>query len=383
MGVGRIFLGELRAALTDRGVVIILIGGTVFYALFYPLPYRAQVAMDLPVIVVDQDASAHSRALIRRLEGAEQIRVIEVTRDPLGAEAQLRDMQAAAMLLIPPDFERDILRQHPVQVGAFGNAAYMVLYSQTVTGMINAVQEFSAEIVRERQLAAGRPGLIADALAEPLAVDVRELFNPDGGYANYVVPAVLILILQQTFLIGIGMMGAGRRERGLARARSLRELLAQAAAYLVLMAVLLGFYLLVVYEVYDFPRFGRVLDVYWLLLPFFLAVTFLGLALGQLFRSRETAMQIMMLVSLPAIFLAGFAWPAEIMPAWLVGLGQLLPSTSGIDGFVRVYQMGAALEEVRPAQRQLWLLAGLYLLLAWLGTGARFRRQAAVSYSAE
>ena len=377
MSTWRTFLAELRAALTDRGVVIILIGGSVFYALFYPLPYQAQVAIGLPVIVVDQDLSASSRELIRRVDATEQIRVIAVTRERLQAEAQLRNMQAAGMLLIAADFERDILRQRPVQVGAFGNAAFMVLYSQTVSGMIDAVQDFSGEIVRERQLAAGRSGLTADTLAEPLVVDPHELFNPDGGYANYVVPAVLILILQQTFLIGIGMMGAGRHEQGLAQAAGLRELLAQAAAYLVLMALLLGFYLLVVYEIYGFLRFGRVLDVYWLLLPFSLAVIFLGLALGQMFRSRETAMQIMLLVSVPAVFLAGFAWPAEIMPTAMVKLGLLIPSTSGIDGFVRLYQMGAALDEVRPAQQQLWLLAGFYLLLAWLGT--RLRRAAAVS----
>ena len=373
----RIMLAELRAALSDRGVVLIIIGGSIFYALFYPLPYQAQVAVGLPVIVVDQDGSAHSRALIRRVDAAEQVRVIEVVHESRGAEQKLRDMQAAGMLVIPPDFERDVLRQRPVQVGAFGNAAFMVLYSQTVTGMSNAVQDFSSEIVRERKLADGRPPLLADTLAQPLAVDLHELFNPDGGYANYIVPAVLILILQQTFLIGIGMMGAGRREQGLARAAGLRELLAQSGAYVLLMAVLLGFFLLVVYQVYDFPRFGRMRDVYWLLLPFFLAVTFLGLALGQLFRSRETAMQLMMMVSVPAIFLAGFAWPAEIMPIWLVALGQLIPSTPGIDGFVRVYQMGASLDEVRPAQLQLWLLAGFYLLAAWLG--ARFSRPAAVS----
>ena len=373
----RIMLAELRAALSDRGVVLIIIGGSIFYALFYPLPYQAQVAVGLPVIVVDQDGSAHSRALIRRVDAAEQVRVIEVVHESRGAEQKLRDMQAAGMLVIPPDFGRDVLRQRPVQVGAFGNAAFMVLYSQTVTGMSNAVQDFSSEIVRERKLADGRPPLLADTLAQPLAVDLHELFNPDGGYANYIVPAVLILILQQTFLIGIGMMGAGRREQGLARAAGLRELLAQSGAYVLLMAVLLGFFLLVVYQVYDFPRFGRMRDVYWLLLPFFLAVTFLGLALGQLFRSRETAMQLMMLVSVPAIFLAGFAWPAEIMPAWLVALGQLIPSTPGIDGFVKVYQMGASLDEVRPAQLQLWLLAGFYLLAAWLG--ARFSRPAAVS----
>ncbi|MEE4637307.1 MAG: ABC transporter permease [Wenzhouxiangella sp.] len=377
MGAWQIFVGEMRAALSDRGVVIIILGASMFYALFYPLPYQSQVATGLPVIVVDQDRSASSRDLIRRVSATEQIRIHRVIGELREAEAQVRDMQAAGILVIPPDFERDILRRQPVQVGAYGNAAFIVLYSQVVTGMVNAVQEYSAGIVRARQLSSGRPSLLADTLAEPLAVDLHELYNPDGGYANYIVPAVLVLILQQTFLIGIGMMGAGRRERGASAARGLVDLLARAGAYLLLLALLLGFYLLVVYEVFEFPRFGRVRDVYVLMLPFFLAVIFLGLALGQLFRSRETALQTMMLLSLPAVFLAGFAWPAEVMPTGLVWLGQLIPSTPGIDGFVRVYQMGASLEEVGSTLTQLWLLAGAYLLLAW--STSRVDKRAAVS----
>lgn len=377
MSAWRIFTAELRAALSDRGVVIIILGASVFYALFYPLPYQSQVATDLAVIVVDQDRSASSRDLIRRVSATEQIRIHSVIGQLREAEARMRDMQAAGILVIPPDFERDILRRQPVQVGAYGNAAFVVLYSQVVTGMVNAVQDYSAGIVRERQLSSGRPPLLANALAEPLAVDLRELYNPDGGYANYIVPAVLVLILQQTFLIGIGMMGAGRREQGLTAARGLVDLLARGCAYLLLLALLLGFYLLVVYELFDFPRFGRVRDVYVLMLPFFLAVIFLGLALGQLFRSRETALQTMLLLSLPAVFLAGFAWPAEAMPTAMVWLGQLIPSTPGIDGFVRVYQMGASLEEVGSTLVQLWLLAGVYLLLAW--STSRMRDRAAVS----
>lgn len=377
MGAWRIFIGELRAALSDRGVVIVILGASVFYALFYPLPYQSQVATGLPIIVVDQDRSYSSRDLIRRVAATEQIRIHGVISESRDAEAAVRDMQAAGILQIPQGFERDILRREPVQVGAYGNAAFLVLYSQVVTGMVNAVEDFSAEIVRERQLADGRAPLLAGTLAEPLAVDLHELFNPDGGYATYIVPAVLVLILQQTFLIGIGMMGAGRREQGARAARGLVDLLARACAYLLLLALLLGFYLLVVYEVFDFPRFGRVRDVYILMLPFFLAVIFLGLALGQLFGSRETALQSMMLLSLPAVFLAGFAWPAEIMPAPLVWLAQLIPSTPGIDGFVRIYQMGASLTEVRSTLIQLWLLAGIYLLLAW--STSRSGESAAVS----
>lgn len=371
----RSFCSELTTVVSDLAVMITIVGGSIFYALFYPLPYQAQIAGRLPIAVVDHDRSAKSRELIRLIAAAEQVRVVAHPAGMLQAENLVRLREIAGFVEIPADFERSIHRRQPVAVGAYGNAAFMLMYSQVATAVAGATQVFSAEIVRERLLAGARPTGLADALAVPLVVDSHELFNPSGGYATYVVPAVLILILQQTFLIGIGMVGAGRTETGqdAADRPSLVELLGRAAAYLLLSMLILGFFLLVVYQIYDFPRAGRIRDVYWLLLPFFLAVIFLGFTIGQLFSSRETALQTLLLLSIPAIFLAGFAWPSEIMPDALVRLGLLLPSTSGIDGFVRIYQMGASLAEVRTAQLNLWFLAGFYLALAWAVN--RFRSQ--------
>jgi len=74
---------------------------------------------------------------------------------------------------------------------------------------------------------------------------------------------------------------------------------------------------------------------------------------------------VLLFTSLPAIFLSGFAWPTEMVPRWLNGLALLLPSTAGIMGFLRVNQMGATLGQVATEWRILWILAGLYFLLAW------------------
>ena len=372
----RSFCTELTTIVSDLAVMITIVGGSIFYALFYPLPYQAQIASQLPIAVVDHDRSAKSRELIRLVDAAEQVRVIAHPAGVLEAENLVRLRKIAGFVELPANFERSIYRREPVEVGAYGNAAFMLMYSQVATAASGAVQVFSAEIVRERLLAVARPPGLAAALSVPLLVDSHELFNPGGGYATYVVPAVLILILQQTFLIGIGMVGAGRTETGqdTADKPSLIELLGRAAAYLLLYMLILGFFLLVVYQIYDFPRAGRTRDVFWLLLPFFLAVIFLGFTIGQFFSSRETALQTLLLLSVPAIFLAGFAWPSEIMPDALVRLGLLLPSTSGIDGFVRIYQMGASLAEVRTAQLTLWFLAGFYLTLAWAVNRFRSRK---------
>ncbi len=52
------------------------------------------------------------------------------------------------------------------------------------------------------------------AARDPLPVVDRPLYNPAEGYASYIVPSILVLILQQTLLIGIGLLGGTAREQG-------------------------------------------------------------------------------------------------------------------------------------------------------------------------
>ena len=67
-----------------------------------------------------------------------------------------------------------------------------------------------------------------------------------------------------------------------------------------------------------------------------------------------------MLVALSPFYLAGFARPATAMTKALGALDHLLHSTGAIDGFIRVYLMGAALDEVRSTWLQFLALALVY-----------------------
>ena len=363
---------ECRAIFTDRAVLIIIIGGSLFYALFYPLPYQAQVANHLPIAVVDLDGSVQSRELTRWLDATERVQVAVRSRDLESVRAAVRSKELAGYVEIPNGFGRRILRGEPARIGVFANAAYVVYYSQVANAAADAGMAYGARIVAQRQLAARQAPSVAESLAAPVVVDLHELYNPDGGYANYVVPAVLVLILQQTFLIGICMVQVQRR-RHAARLSTPFILAGRVVTYLALKLILLLFYLTVVYHLFGFPYLGSTGSAMLALLPGFLAVIGLGLALGNLFSSRETALQVMMLISVPALFLAGFAWPATAMPEALVALGRLLPSTSSIDAFVRVHQMGAGLDEIRSTWLALWTLAVVYLAVAWGLTALRAR----------
>ena len=123
-------------------------------------------------------------------------------------------------------------------------------------------------------------------------------------------------------------------------------------------------YLVVMPRIYGFSTLGSVWELAALSIPFILATSFLGQALGQVFRHRETAVLLVLASSLPQFFLVGVSWPAEALPGVLRQLRELLPSVNAIDGMVRINQMGASLAEIRPDWERLWALTLLYFVLA-------------------
>ena len=357
------------------GALIVLVGAISLYAFFYPTPYRREVLKESPVAVVDLDRTPLSRQLVRLADAHELVRVAVRAGSLAEAEALVLDGKACGLLAIPEGLERDVKRGAPATVGVFADASYFLVYRQVLTGLAEATGVLSAGVEIRRLEALGMPEAKARAFRDPLPLVVRPLFNPAEGYATYVVPGVLILILQQTLLIGIGLRGAADLDRlgkGPLLARATASVLGRTLAFVLLYAVHALFYFAIVARLFGFPVRGRALAAAAVVLPFLLATSFLGLALSVLFRRREQAIQALLFTSLPAVFLAGWSWPPEALPRWLRLASQLVPTTNAIPALLRVNQAGASLANVRFELAVLWGLAAAFFVLAVL---AQARRQ--------
>ena len=363
---------EAVRVFSDPGALLVLVGAVVLYSFFYPIPYLPQVLREVPIAAVDLDHSPLSRQLVRMADAHSLIQVSFRPESLAEAERLVIAGQAGGALVIPRGFEEDVFRRRKAQVGVFADASYFLVYRQVATGLRETVGTLSAGIDIRRLESRGKTESAARAARDPLPFITRPLFNAAEGYASYIVPAVLVLILQQTLLVGIGLLGGTSAERslqsggGTAWADALTRLVGRAAFYVTLYSAYTALIFTAVFRIYGFPQRSSGLALAAFALPFLLAGVFLALALGGLFSRRETAMQVLLFTSLPSVFLAGFAWPIEAVPAWLRGISLLLPSTAGIAGFLRLAEMGAGLPHVRFEWIVLWSLAGLYFVLALL-----------------
>lgn len=371
-GAVAVFRDEVRRIFVLKPVFAVIVLAAVIYAFFYPQPYLNEVLRRVPIAVVDHDGTTASRTLARRVDATSDVAVAMVLPDLPTAERAVFARQIYGILLIPDNFERDLLHGRASPLALYGDAGYFLVY-QRIAGAVSAVaRTLGAEIETARLVGVGVDPAAAAAAADPMPLTAIALFNPQGGYATYVVPAALILILQQTLLIGVGLLGTTREAVG-ASAGPLATVAGKSLAYLAVQAPILPFYLLGVPYLYDLPRLGAASTILAFAVPFVLAVGLLGLVVAAALRDPLMVQLTFASVGLPFFFLAGFSWPGEAMPEAVRALSLVLPSTSAIDGLVRVSQLGASLSEVRPQFLTLWALTAAYGALAVIAEARRRR----------
>lgn len=380
-GLLTVFANELRRIFTLKPVFSVMVLAVAIYAVLYPQPYLNEALRRTPIAVVDRDQTTTSRELARRLDASPDVSVRFVLPDLPEAQRQIYLREISGILVVPEGFERELLRGMPSPVALYADASYFLVYQRVAGGVSGVASTLGAATEVRRLIGLGVDAAIAKAAAGPMALTAVALFNPQGGYATYVLPAAFVLILQQTLLIGVGLLGtlpgaAGvwQDAEGRMRAGPLSTVLGKLLAYLTLQAVVLPFYLIVLPYLYGVPRLGDLLSTLLFAVPFVLATGALGLLVAATLRNPLAVQLVMATIGLPFFFLSGFAWPFEAMPKLAQWLAEPVPSTSAIHGFVAIGQLGATLGELRPRIATLCVLALVYTVLAVLAEWSRRRR---------
>ena len=275
----------------------------------------------IPLAVVDGDRSAASRALLRRVFGSHEFESAGDS-DSKGAEQMLRRGQAAAALVIPAHYERDLLagRDGTTQLvqllvdGSDGNLAHQIL------SKIDA-------ILRSESLS--RAGF---AQAAPLSVKVYTLFNPTGRSTFFMVPGLAAYLLAIAAVLLTALTVAGEWERGsmeqlfASPVGRLEIVLGKLLPYLVLGMVQLLLVVTLGALVFDVPIRGSLPLLFLAGFLFLAGMLGQGLLISVVARNQLVATQAGALSSLlPSLILSGMLVPIENMPKVLQWLTTIVP----------------------------------------------------------
>ncbi len=374
--------GEYRAIFRDEGVVLVLVFAILIYSTLYALAYGTQVLRNVPIGVIDESHTPASRQLVETFRSGPNVVVAYEPTDMVEARSLFYDRAIYGIVHIPDDYERQLLGGEQATVALYLDASYFLMYRQVFQELVAGIGTTGAMVEFQRLIARGAEIPQAEATTQPVLYENRTLFNPYLGYGSFVMPAILIVIIQQTLLIGVGMIGGTWREFGLyrrltpsgcRRMAALPVVVGKTIAYASIYALTLSYILAIHYRLFHYPTNGTPTTIAALMAPYLLACILMSIALSTLFRTREQSILMLLWSSIPVLMLSGASLPRESLPAWLYHTGRILPSSSGVEAFIRIRSMGASFDEVWPEIRTLWMQALLYGTLALLGIRHRLR----------
>ena len=371
---------EIKQVFRDEGVLIFCIIVPLVYPLLYSWIYNNEVVHEVPVVIVDQSHSQQSRQFIRMIDASPDVRVLSYAEDLDDAQSLVSRQVAKGVYLIPADFGARLNKMQQAVVSVYCDMSLMLTYKAIYQTAVAVTQTMGAEI--QTKLSGNYTAREDLITTRPLDFADVPIFNPAGGYGNFIIPAVLMLILQQTLVLGIGLAAGTARERN--RYSDLvpihkcydgiyRVVCGKALCYLMVYAVMAAYLTLVVPRIFSFLTLIHWQDLLALMIPYLLACVFFGMTVSCLVRYRENVMLLVVFISVPLLFMTGVSWPQSSIPGVWQGVSWLFPSTFGVRAFARMNTMGGTLSDVLPEIRYLWIHAAAYFGTACLVYGHQLR----------
>lgn len=369
-----VWLSEMKAILKDEGVLLFFVFLPIAYPLIYSWIYNNEVVREVPVVLVDDSRTSLSREFANKFDASPDVDIALHCNNMSEARDAIGHGEAYGIIYIPSDFANRSGRMEQSHIGVYCDMSYMLTYKAIFQTATNVSQEMGKEI--QKQLLGNHSNREDEISTQPLAFDEVPIFNTTGGYGNFILPGVLVLIIQQAMLLGVGMIAGTDRERRFRRyasspnrpknalLRAISMLSGMSLCYLMIFSVMLAWITIIVPRIFGFVTMAHGTDLLQFFTPYLLACVFFSIVVSSLVRYRESVMLVVVFSSLPLLFMSGVSWPLSSIPGAWQGVSHIFPSTFAIRGFVRMNSMGAMIEDVQSEYQALWILTSIFACLA-------------------
>lgn len=369
----RAFAAQLKVVCHDQGILVFLVLLPLAYPVIYSLIYNPELVRDVKMVVVDHDGTPLSRELARRIDATEQTRIIGYAANMGEARRAMAQHDCFGILEIPEGFEKKATDGSGSQIVVYSDMSLLLRYRSFLLSATNVSLAMGSELMT-KTIDRTLPLAETVAVGDPIGIEAVEMGDITQGFDSFIMPGIVVLILQQSLVLAIGMAGGARHEyphqlgfNPLARkSHSLAKMLGEMTCFFLLAILPTIWVLHYIPLIFAFPMAGSVWHELLFIVPMIIATIAMGLCLQTIVTEREGVFVIWVVTSVIFLFLSGLTWPRFSMAWYWKALSDLIPATWGVEGFIRMNSNGASLAQVAPDYRNLWLLAAGYTLVAYL-----------------
>lgn len=350
---------------SDVGVLIFFFMLPTLYPLVYTLIYNPEVVRNVPVVVIDDCRTSRSREFVRMVDATEAIQIVGYAVSLDDARRCQNEKSCYGILVIPEDYDYHIGRGEQATVVFYSEMSLLIRYRGFLSAMTDISIATGVDIRREL---AGQQNLT------PIDNESFILGDTAQGFASFIIPGILIIILQQSLVLGIAMLGGGASERRkqncgidpLAVAAPVSAtIIGKALCYFVLYVPLTMYALYFVPLFFNLPHVGNPLDYFTFIVPLLLSSVFMGMVIQHVVSERESSMLVVVASSVIFLFLSGLTWPRYAMSDFWIWMGNCIPAVWGVEGFILINSNGATLQQEIQPYVMLWVLTVVYFAIAY------------------
>jgi len=370
-----VMLKEFRQTVRDRRMMLLLVAVPAIQLVLFGNAVQLDVD-HVPTVVVDQDRSHQSRSYLRAMLADGTLREVAQLERTESAVRMLETGEAAAVLVVPRNFARDVVRGRGARVqmvldGSDPNRAN-VAASAVASYFSGESERLGRAQLKQLAWVSGRMVPLPT-----LSVRSRVLFNPALKSAVYMVPGVsaILLLLITTIVASMGL--ARERERGTLEQIQVSPL---PSGILILGKIipfaligLFDFVLALVVGAYVFamPIRGSLALLFFATSLYLVNTLSIGLLISTISKNQQQAFMGGFLFMLPAALLSGIMTPVHSMPAWLSSITIVNPLRHYAEILRAVLLRGATAADLYPQLLALALMGSVICAVA----AQRFRKQ--------
>jgi len=363
---------ETRKFIVDEGVLVFFVLVPFLYPLLYMYLYSKEVVRDVPVVVVDENHSTLSRQFIRNVDASPDVKIVDHCGDMESAKLSIKTHKAYGVIQIPREFTNDLAAGRQTPINIYADMSGLLYYKALLSACTEVSLEMNKDIKAERL--SGLSDWQKEVSVQPIEYEYVPMFNSQNGFSTFLLPGVLILVLQQTLVLGITMMAGTERERRRKKNLMLTDeygspidvLTGKGLAYFVFYCFIAFYVLCIVPKLFDFNQLWHFFDLAMLIVPFLFASIFFAISISYFVRDRESCFLLFVFISVPLLFISGISWPGSNIPTFWKYFSYIFPSTFGINGYVLMTNAGALLQDVKTEYVAMWIQAGIYFILSLL-----------------
>ncbi|MCQ2234341.1 MAG: ABC transporter permease [Paludibacteraceae bacterium] len=361
---------EISLSVKDAGVMLFFIIAPIFYPLIYTFLYNNEETTDVKLVVVDECNTPDSRQFRRMVDATKEVEVVGLAANMTEAREAMREKSAYGVMRIPRDFSKKIVKGEQTCVNLYSDMTSLMYYKAMVLGITYVSLDMNADI-QIKQLAEGGTGRQQELSAKPVKYEHIQLFNTQNGYGSYLIPGVLVLILQQLMVLGVGMAAGTNRDNNQGKRLvaeddlfngTFRNVFGKAIAYQIVWTIASVFLFIFIPWLFELPSLGKNTTILFFAVPYVMACSFFSMTMSFIVRERESAFLLFVFTSIILLFSSGISWPWTSMNMGWRMFAHLFPSTFGVQSFVSINTMGCELGDISEPITKLWIQVFFYMI---------------------